>query len=119
MGISNKDYPIFMYLDLINERDIAIQTINNPLHHYIGSFYYNNQLYNHPEYIAALILDPKYRNFRLHRIIQNPKYKEESVLYKFILELEELCYDCNISLTIDNLKNYSDSRYWFSINNYF
>ncbi len=116
MANSNKYYPKFMYMDLIKERD---QNFNDPLHHYISYYNKNSKLNDHPEYIGALVLDPKYRNFNLHRIIQNPNYDEETALYKFILELEELSYDCNVSLTIENLKNFSNSRYWLSINNYF
>lgn len=131
MGSSNIEYPEFMYMDIINERDNSVSASKNKLHYYIG--YYSNldnsneleyqdkniEIDNQPIYIGGLILNPKERSFNLNTIIQNPTVKEEFIFNNYILELEDLCYDCNISLAIENLKNYSSARYWLSINSYF
>ena len=78
-----------------------------------------DKLNSTPEFIGGLILDTRYKIFDLNSIIENPNNINSSLFYEYILELEELCYACNVSLTIENLKYYSNSKYWYLINNYF
>ena len=92
---------------------------NNPLHYYFAYYNSKDKLNSTPEFIGGLILDTRYKIFDLNSIIENPNNINSSLFYEYILELEELCYLCNVSLTIENLKYFSNSKYWYLINNYF
>uniref|UniRef100_A0A6C0AXB7 Uncharacterized protein n=1 Tax=viral metagenome TaxID=1070528 RepID=A0A6C0AXB7_9ZZZZ len=114
----NNHNKIIIYNNIINENSKFNNLISNPFYYYIA-YYDRDKLNNHPKYIGGLLLDSQYKNFNLNTVIENPINNDDTLFYKFILELEELCYYCNVSLTIENLKNFSNSKYWYLVNNYF
>ena len=112
---TNRMYYNYMYDDLINE-NINSQFTLCKMESYIGFTPFIDIYYNHPMYIGKLYYLSEQKILYLNSIIQNPYYLHiHSLTFDYINELKKLCDISNITLDIDNLKDYSSSRYWLSI----
>lgn len=83
--------------------------------YYIG-YYDNNIMYNYePYYIGVFELLPSKKILDTYIIIKNPNLieKNDNNILDFKNNVLKICYDSNIKLIFDNLKNYQ-KKYYFS-----
>ena len=114
-----------MYTDPINNdnflhENLEIMTDFSRLNrseffYYIG-YYDNSIIYNYePYYIGVFELLPSKKILDTYIIIKNPNLieKNNNNILDFKNNVLKICYDSNIKLIFDNLKNYN-KNYYFS-----
>ena len=113
------DYPKFMYIDMYNIRDFAIE---NKTKNYIYLGYYPPDLdtgKHGPYYIVALEVVAAKKELYICNIIQNPNYmmeneKDTHRIMEFKHEISVMAANSYVFLKIEKLKIGSNKRYYFS-----
>ena len=113
------DYPKFMYIDMYNMRDFALENkTKNYL--YLGYYPPDMETGKHgPYYVVALEVVAAKKELHVCNIIQNPNYmieneKDTHRIMEFKKEISDMAANSYVFLKIERLKKSSNERYYFS-----
>jgi hypothetical protein len=113
----NWNYPNFMYTDMYNMRDFAIE---NKTKNYLYLGYNPPDIYTTKlgsYYVVALEVIASKKELHVCSIIQNPNYmieKDTHRFQRFKKEITDLSKNSFVFLKIERLKKGSNKRYYFS-----
>ena len=112
-------YPKFMYIDMYNMRDFALENkTKNYL--YLGYYPPDMETGKHgPYYVVALEVVAAKKELHVCNIIQNPNYmieneKDTHRIMEFKKEISDMAANSYVFLKIERLKKSSNERYYFS-----
>ena len=112
-------YPKFMYIDMYNMRDFALENkTKNYL--YLGYYPPDMETGKHgPYYVVALEVVAAKKELHVCNIIQNPNYmieneKDTHRIMEFKQEISDMAANSYVFLKIERLKKSSNERYYFS-----